>query len=349
MKILFLTRLYYPHIGGVEKHVRKLSEELSKMGHKITIITEKDKKNEKSFETENISKIYRIPVTDNERFKKFPIWIWLFRHQRLIREADIIHAHDVAFWYFPFRILYPNKQFFVTFHGYERKKEPTKKTILIRKISEKIAHGNICIGGFIKKWYKTQPTLISYGAAEEIKNQKIKNRNYKYDCCFIGRLEKDTGIIKYLKAIKILKEKGVNLTLIACGDGPEKKKAKKFAQKNNLKVIFLGFVKNPNKYLLDSRFAFVSSYLAIIEAAQAKKLIFATYNTRIKKDYLTEIPIAKSIIINRTPKELASSLLYFLDHNEETKRLTNQSYSWAHKQTWKKMTKNYLKLWNINP
>jgi len=346
MKILFLTRLYYPHIGGVEKHVRKISERLSKMGHKITIITEKDKREEKNFEKESISKIYRIRVGNSERLKKFLIWTWLFKHQKLIREADVVHVHDVAFWYFPFRILYPNKPFFITFHGYEKRKKPTKKAILVRKISEKVARGNICIGSFIKKWYGTQPTIISYGAAEENKDQKIKSRNHKYDCCFVGRLDKDTGIIKYLKVIKILKKRGINLSLVVCGDGPKKKKVKNFAQKNNLKAVFLGFVKNPSKYLLASRFAFVSGYLAIIEATQAKKLIFATYSTKIKKDYLTAMPISKSIIIKKTPKELADNLLYFLNHHREAQKLINQSYSWAHKQTWEKIAQSYLKLWN---
>ena len=45
--ILFLTRSFYPNIGGVEKHVLELSKELIKRGYRITVITEKT---QKSFE-----------------------------------------------------------------------------------------------------------------------------------------------------------------------------------------------------------------------------------------------------------------------------------------------------------
>ena len=33
-KIVYLARLYKPHVGGVEKHVENLSQELVKKGHK---------------------------------------------------------------------------------------------------------------------------------------------------------------------------------------------------------------------------------------------------------------------------------------------------------------------------
>ena len=39
MKIAMIAPHYYPHVGGVEKHVVRVSEELSKNGHEIIIIT----------------------------------------------------------------------------------------------------------------------------------------------------------------------------------------------------------------------------------------------------------------------------------------------------------------------
>ena len=46
MKILFLTRRYYPHIGGVETHIRELVKNLKliKKSEK-TIITKKNDQN----------------------------------------------------------------------------------------------------------------------------------------------------------------------------------------------------------------------------------------------------------------------------------------------------------------
>ena len=49
MKVLFLTRSYFPNIGGVEKHVEKITEILMKKGHEVIILTEKPSMSYKLF------------------------------------------------------------------------------------------------------------------------------------------------------------------------------------------------------------------------------------------------------------------------------------------------------------
>ncbi|MBI4999691.1 glycosyltransferase, partial [Candidatus Gottesmanbacteria bacterium] len=171
MRILFLTRLFYPHIGGVEKHVIEISKRLVNLGHEVVVVSESSTSEEsrpnsstsgESFgHPRGVFTAYKIPIGKNEKFKKFQIWWWFWKNRKLIRQADIVHAHDVGFWYFPFRFLYPRKPFFITFHGYEQY-PPSKKAILIRKISEKLVLGNICVGDYIPKWYGTKANFITY-------------------------------------------------------------------------------------------------------------------------------------------------------------------------------------------
>src|SRR6266576_1167024 len=100
MKIVFLCRLFYPHIGGVEKHVMEVSQRLIKKGHEVTVITEmpigvSNKNRLPHFEkselatTESVNgiKIYRISVGRDDRLKKFRIWKEMWRLQRVIRSA----------------------------------------------------------------------------------------------------------------------------------------------------------------------------------------------------------------------------------------------------------------------
>lgn len=159
MNILFLARLYYPHVGGVEKHVEKISEILSK-NHEITLVCEKHDPLLSDIEIYKKVKIYRIPHQD-----KWSIWKWWLNHLNLFRDADIIHIHDVFFWFLPFKLLFFNKKIFMTFHGYEGSDAPSIKQIIWHKIAEKLSNGNICIGDFHRKWYKVKPTIVSYGAA----------------------------------------------------------------------------------------------------------------------------------------------------------------------------------------
>ncbi len=158
MNVLFLTRLYKPHIGGVERHVEGICRVLAKR-HEIKIITEKYEKEQKDYgEIEGIE-VYRMP-----KGNKWQIWQWMRKNKYLLDWADVIHAHDVYFWIIPYR-LFNNKRTFVTFHGWEGQYPIIVKSRIVRKVSEWLARGNICVGDFIAKWYGTRPSIVTYGAA----------------------------------------------------------------------------------------------------------------------------------------------------------------------------------------
>jgi glycosyltransferase involved in cell wall biosynthesis len=330
MTILFFSRLFYPHIGGVEKHILELSKILLKKGHKVIVVTEE--KNVTTFKFKGIN-IYTINNGEEDWFKKFRVWKNLWQLKDLINNADIIHCHDVFFWYLPFRFIFPHKPVYTTFHGYEIF-PIKKKTILMRKVSEKLSFGNICIGDFIQKWYGTKPDFVSYGATDVIPH--FIPRNDK--AIFIGRLDEQTGIIEYLKVFKKIKEKHSKFELLVVGDGKYKALAAK-------KTKVLGFKKNPEKYFKKYRFAFVSRYLSILEALAAKRLVFALYDNPVKEDYLKMSPFAKFIIIEKDPVKLAERVLYYLNHPDEENKLITQGYNWAGKQSWNALANKYLSLW----
>jgi glycosyltransferase involved in cell wall biosynthesis len=147
MKILFLTRSRWPQIGGVEKHVQKVSESLVKKGHKVRVVSEKEIK------FPNIKYIGLIFI-----------WGWLWSHRKIIQEADIVHCHDVFIWYLPFRFTFPSKPVFTTFHGWEGYWPIPYKNILLKKIASNFSWGSIAVGKYIEKYYGIQTNKIIYGA-----------------------------------------------------------------------------------------------------------------------------------------------------------------------------------------
>jgi glycosyltransferase involved in cell wall biosynthesis len=113
MNIVFLSRLFYPHIGGVEKHVLEVGKRLVKQGHTVTIITEQLDESvlhKKIPSTEIISGmlVYRIDVGENDWFKKFRIWKQIWKLREVINKANIVHCHDVFFWYYAIFIFISN-------------------------------------------------------------------------------------------------------------------------------------------------------------------------------------------------------------------------------------------------
>lgn len=336
MKILFLSRLYYPHIGGVEKHVYEVGKLLAQNGFDITIITEKYDNHLKNKELFDGMKIIRANFGVDDWFKKFRIWSWMWKNRSLIKETDLVHAHDVYFWYAPFRFIYFFKKSYITFHGFEGAYPISFRSKIIRKISEKISDGNIIVGDFIKKWYGTKSEFVTYGGVNtNIKNQILKIKHpKKVKILFIGRLESDTGLPVFLNALDYLGKKGIDFEFKAAGDGILRKQASKLGN-------VLGFTKNISKYIYEADIILCSSYLSILESLIFRKNIISVYDNPLKKDYLMLSPMSEYVFIENNYKSVVDKILFIT----KNKKINNDGYIWARKQSWENVVGLYIKLW----
>ncbi len=342
MNILFLTRLYYPHPGGVEKHLQKITQ-LLQSEHQITIITEQYDRKLKTEEEIKGVKVLRIPTWNvDEKSKKWRLWQWLWKNRSILREADIIHIHDVFFWFLPFRLLFPRKKVFITFHGYETKFPIALSAIIQRRVASWLTAGNISVGDFISKWYGIKPTYVTYGAADSqcITRPGRVTEKKTYKILIAGRMEQDTGMLVYFDAAKRLKSNfRRNISFDIVGDGSLKNKFEDIGST-------YGFVKDLSKYLNSCDFVFASSYLIILEAMLAKKIVFAVYDHPLKKDYLETHPAARNMVIVDSSTELVNKFNQLIDSPQQIKHKTAKAFSWAKTQTWEKLADVYLKLWH---
>ncbi len=354
MKIVFISSAFYPSIGGVETHALAVARELSKRGHKVTIITENKQSKGKSDSKASKSKsnvksthfvrkrldqidIYYFKFGQYNFFKKFKIWIYLFQSRRLFSNADVIHVHDVFIWYLPLRFYFWNKKVFTTFHGYETVFPPEEIAKFIRKISEKLSYGNIIIGEFIKKWYGTHPDIVMYGGVDKMPLSKYKitnKRRRKLRILFIGRLEKDIGVLIYRDALRILAEKNIDFALTIHGEGSLRAEIEAYGKVE-------GFVKDLRSSIKKSDIVFSSSYLTMLQVMQLGKPIFAAYNNPLKHDYLRTSPFAEYITVSGNAHELARQLSRFRPNINKLEK----GQKWAQEQTWEKVTDVYLQLW----
>jgi glycosyltransferase involved in cell wall biosynthesis len=348
MNILFFTRRFYPQIGGVETHVFEVSKRLVSFGHTVIVVCEsEDKKDFQEREEYNGIVIYRIPISKriSEKKKKYIIWQWLRKQQLLLVHADIVHCHDVFYWYLPFRFIYPTKPVFTTFHGYEGY-PVSKKTIVIRKFSEKLSWGNICAGAFIEKWYGTKANFVTYGGTNSLldpylhENEKGRSKNgQRIKIAFIGRLDKDTGIMVYLKALRELQKKKFLFSFIVYGDGKFRKQAEKIGK-------VYGFISDVEKKIQKVDIVFVSSYLSMLQSLAARKSVFAVYENPLKEDYLRMSPFAKFIIIGNDSERLSAKIIFYAHHQKIAQKMIDAGSSWAKEQTWKSVVDQYITLWD---
>lgn len=334
--ILFLSRLYSPHIGGVEKHVERISDRLLKKGFTVTIVTEQFSSKLSKKENYRGVKIYRIPIPGNIYLKKFAVWYFFLKNLKLILNADIIHCHDVFYWVFPFRFLIPFKKIYSTFHGYENY-PLTKKQLLVHKIAEKLSNGNICVGHAVAKWYKTKPTYIIYGGVDA---PKIRDDGAQNSTVFFGRLDLQTGIDQYLEIYRIVKESIPDFKLTIYGEGELKKTIPK-----SIKVY--PFTINIEKIIANNKFIFVSRYLSMLEALVQKRIVIAVYDNPIKKDYLLLSPFKKYVIFGNNPIDVSEKLIRIIKNPKQETEMINNGYAWAKEQSWEKVAGIYERLWKI--
>jgi glycosyltransferase involved in cell wall biosynthesis len=340
-KILFLVRDYFPHLGGVEKHLAHVSALLHQRGHSVTLIVGNPSRQYPDRQVIDSVTIFRIPLHPiPDCREKFLVWHWLARHRRLIQSADIVHCHDVFFWYLPFRFFYPTKPVYVTFHGFEGRFPITRKALITRKISYWFSRGNICVGDFIPRWYGTPANFITYGGVELPSQTSPPHK--KRLCLFIGRLAPDTGLPIYVQAVNIFNARHPRnpLQIEFLGDGPLADLARSVGRVH-------GFQPQIGRYLQNAHFIFTSGYLSILEAMAHRRVVFSVYDSPLKRDYLTMSPFKDKIVISETPDVLANHLEHYLNSPREVRHRIQAACQFAQEQTWDRVADLYLKLWQI--
>lgn len=343
MQLLFLTRRFFPDIGGVESHILEISKILAKKGHSITIITEShfnDRQSFKFYRQQKNIKVVSINAGYENWFKKFRVWKALYKFKNIINDADIVHCHDVFYWYLPFRIIYPFKKVYITFHGYEGVFPPRNSAIWIRKVSEKLSNGNICVGEYITRWYRTKANYIIYGGVKV--NQKTiinhQKQNSKLKITLIGRFEKDIGVLTYINALERLKIKNINIDFSAFGNGS-------LGSKLRLHGKIFESTMNIDTTIKNADIIFASSYLIMFQALIARKIVIAVYDNPLKEDYLKMSPFINYIYICKDADEVAGVVIDIFKNSWKSESMVSSGYNWAKDQTWEKVTNTYFNLW----
>lgn len=342
-----LAEHIHPRVGGVEKHIRELNKVLSNWGHKIVLWAPKQNNQLPSFESDGGVDTYRVAPMTHKRLWALRVLSWWFKHVDLIRTADLVHFHGsypFLHWFFPFRLFFPVKPMFITYHGCGMTVPSIRREVARNRLTQFSTRGNICIGHFLEKWHGLKPTFVSYGGVN-IPGSLPSSREKV--AVYVGRLDEDSGVELYLHALSLLKEKhDIDIPLTVCGDGAMRPELEVYCSDQGINATFKGFVDNPLDYLVCSRFAFVSGYLSILEAMASKCYVFSVYKNSIKEDYLKLFPDADQMMtINSDSIQLAENIKKALDHGEAFRLLAERGSAFARDQSWERLAKMYLKLW----
>ena len=333
MKIVFLTPLFHPHVGGVEKHCLNLALNLNQLGHEVIVITYSHDPNLPTSDQYQGIEIIRITYPKIKLLGLTIIWWKMLKVISTFRFANIIHIHDVFIWYLPIRLLLPFKKTYITHHGWEGSYPIPRRYIFFKKISNYLTKANISIGRYIEIYYGIHSNLILYGAVTLKKNQcqlkpdRFKNKTINY----LGRLSPDNGLEILFKA----KELDQNININFFGNGEYWQHCQQIGQINS-HVVHAEEHINPNEIWI------ISGYLSLLEVLSCRAIPIALCHHQLRKDYFNHSPFKKLIVMCESPQELISAI-----HNHDFKPI-DQLHKFLSDYSWHQLSQQYLKLWVDN-
>ena len=346
MKIVHVFHNYYPVVGGLERAVQSLAEELAKMGHEVHVITSRFGAEDRPKE-EVINGVYvhrvkalRIHFPDLTYPLEYP--------ENVIRDADIVHGHSqnslftvkviekakrlgikTAIYFMAVDTLYDHPNPLVKFLGSFYASHVLKKAIalsdirLVRSLRDQ---------KILSKKYGVEATFIPDGVPEQLISHRYCGDEFRrrYSIygdyvLYVGRLHPLKGVDILIKALHHIVKNSIDLKLMVIGPGnvePYRELARKLDIDKN--VLFLGFVDEETKICaIDGSLAvivpsvcdYVEVYPMIISEAWARsKAVIATrvggipYRAKHMENGLLVPP--------KDPKALAEAIIMLLQNKE---------------------------------
>lgn len=341
MKIVFVTPYFLPHLGGVEIHVKEIATILVKMGHEVNIVTSQHSDKLPLKSKANGVSIFRLP--HDVWLHKMKTWRAVQEHTKLFFDADVIHVHDVFWWILPIYVA-NRKKIFTTFHGWETRFPIPLAAKIHRLLAAKLSRGTIHVGNWIQQFYFDKPTAVTYGGINAKRftksNTQRKVSNSQLQFVFVGRLEKDTDIEKYVELLSVLSNSGLSFSMTWVGDGSLRGLCEKYG-------TVTGFVKNVSKYVVPCDLVFASSYLSILESQLLKKVVCSFYSNELKKAYLFAYPGTASMLIAKDVESMQKQITHLFSLKNNYKHCAELAYAFAQKQTWEEVVNTYLSVWKL--
>lgn len=335
MKILQIT----PSLSnaGAERFVVDISNQLSKLGHDITIISLVGEFNSFHLSKEINKKIKLIFL--NKKMKGFSFKVFNLLNNFLKKNNfDIIHTHIRSLNYISLPNLINSKNKIVhTIHSDASKESRSKLVRLYRKqlFKNKFVYP-VCISEVsldsFKKIYNLKSKMIKNGsrkisrsqkyifAKKNLKKFKINDETKIY--VNIARISKPKNQQLLINIFKTLRKESINAILLIIGGAKTEKNKKVYEQMKKdspSNVFFLGELDNATDYLFLSDFFCLSSLwegmpISLIESFSAgcipictpaggiKNMIFNNINGFISKDFTYDSyinKIRKSLILDK--------------------------------------------------
>lgn len=249
MKIIQVCSRYYPEIGGIETHVKELSEALVKRGHDVEVVCSYSSHKLPEKDIINGVKVTRLRAfAPGEEYFFSPAMYFYLKGQ----DYDVVHAHNYHAFPALFAALATKKNFVFTAHTFGANtsfvknimhifyKQIAKYLIINRSkiiISVTKKEMEILINKFDLSLRRIVYIPLPINIGNAIKRSNCNSSIIKIGS--LGRLSEEKNIESLILAFRLVREKFKNCELYIAGDGPLRFRLQEIS-KHEKDIHFLG-------------------------------------------------------------------------------------------------------------
>lgn len=302
MRVIHIVPRFTPAIGGVEKHVARLSVWMASQDHEVTVIAPDHLGDLPGESSINGVSVRRYPGLRS----RYRVLFWFVKNIPLLLQADVVHVHNSSFLLsLPLRWLY-RKRLVLTMHGWGGIFPIPDYQVDNAKRARAEARQVIAIGDYVGKWHQVEPDLVLYGAAEVCAENPPESTGF--GICMVGRLAEDAGVRDFVEGIIRCRQVLPEQPILICGDGPLQNWVERRFIDSGIDARLLGFVENPERHMAEAEIVLTSGYLGILEALCLGRRVIAVADNPVKLDYIELSPFAAHVGVAQGPDEVADQL-----------------------------------------
>jgi glycosyltransferase involved in cell wall biosynthesis len=244
LSIVHITPRYFPFIGGMEYVVKSLAEEMSKIGHDVTVFTLDSTGVLPRKETVNkvsVQRFFGFSVHNAYHFPGLKFLASLLR-----KNPDVVHVHNIhaltSFLAWIERKTKRKVRVILTpyYHGSGHRKARNFLWLIYRHVAAKIVWSADVLhtvstleAKLVQRHFNRQPVIVENGVNGDIRT--VTWNPEKGRILYAGRVEKYKGVQFIAKLVKSLRERWIpEAKFVIVGEGSYKKSLLNLVEKMKL-------------------------------------------------------------------------------------------------------------------
>ena len=231
VKILFLTPLYVPHVGGLETLVREVAGAFRSRGHTAAIVTSHGRESSSGDDLLDGVPVRRVDAHDVVEARDatgiLRVELEILRFARAF-EPDIVHSHDAGpvLWMYTRVARRDRRPLIVTLHNVMTRKFGAVLPVLAKMLREAdwVTGVSQAVADDVLEYepsVASRMSVIANGVASSMLDASAVPDGPPRLLC-MGRLDHQKGFDLAISALARLREPYPNVRLVVAGDGPER-------------------------------------------------------------------------------------------------------------------------------